>query len=42
MMSDTVVEAPDRCRDCEERTWLVARRCQCLEKARKPEPKAEF
>ncbi|EFT4511348.1 PerC family transcriptional regulator [Salmonella enterica subsp. enterica serovar Stanley] len=31
----------DRCRDSEERTWLAARRSQCLENVRKPEPTAE-
>ncbi|HGB5418503.1 TPA: PerC family transcriptional regulator [Salmonella enterica subsp. enterica serovar Muenchen] len=31
----------DRCRDSEERAWLAARRSQCLENARKPEPTAE-
>ncbi|HEB6950170.1 TPA: PerC family transcriptional regulator [Salmonella enterica subsp. enterica serovar Hvittingfoss] len=31
----------DRCRDSEKRAWLAARRRQCLEKARKPEPAAE-
>ncbi|EJI0485807.1 PerC family transcriptional regulator [Salmonella enterica] len=35
------LEVLDRCRDSEERAWLAARRCQCLEKARKPEPAAE-
>ncbi|EBN4581198.1 PerC family transcriptional regulator [Salmonella enterica] len=35
------LEVLDRCRDSEERAWLASRRCQCLEKARKPEPAAE-
>lgn len=36
------LEVLDRCRDCDERAWLATRRSQCLEKARKPEPKAEY
>ncbi|EAR6709546.1 PerC family transcriptional regulator [Salmonella enterica] len=32
----------DRCRDSEERAWLAARRSQCLENARKPEPATEY
>lgn len=36
------LEVLDRCLDCEERAWLATRRSQCLEKARKPEPKAEY
>lgn len=36
------LEVLDRCRDSEERAWLAARRSQCLENARKPEPAAEF
>lgn len=36
------LEVLDRCRDCEQRAWLATRRSQCLEKARKPEPKAEY
>lgn len=52
VMSDAVAEALetagrwlevlDRCCDSEERTWLAARRSQCLENARKPEPAAEY
>ncbi|EGL0308520.1 PerC family transcriptional regulator [Salmonella enterica] len=36
------LEVLDRCRDSEERAWLAARRSQCLENARKPEPAAEY
>lgn len=36
------LEVLDRCGDSEERAWLAARRCQCLENARKPEPAAEY
>lgn len=36
------LEVLDRCCDNEERAWLAARRRQCLEKARKPEPVAEY
>lgn len=36
------LEVLDRCRDCDERAWLATRRSQCLEKARKSEPKAEY
>ncbi|EDS7589344.1 PerC family transcriptional regulator [Salmonella enterica subsp. diarizonae] len=32
----------DRCSDSEERAWLAARRSQCLENARKPEPATEY
>ncbi|EAA8761672.1 PerC family transcriptional regulator [Salmonella enterica] len=35
------LEVLDRCCDSEERAWLAARRSQCLENARKPEPPAE-
>ncbi|EAO2873719.1 PerC family transcriptional regulator [Salmonella enterica subsp. enterica] len=36
------LEVLDLCRDSEERAWLAIRRSQCLGKARKPEPKAEY